>query len=106
MCFSRLLQNLFSEFIRRRQIGLVSYRRISIARALLRDKPVLILDEATSALDEDTEAMIFERITKQSNKTCFIITHRRSMLKYCDMMMEIDKSGKATLTDNKNKQSI
>ena len=80
-------------------------QRIAIARALLRDKPVLILDEATSALDEDTEAMIFERITKQSNKTCFIITHRRSMLKYCDMIMEIDKSGKATLTDNKNKQT-
>ena len=76
-------------------------QRISIARALLRDKPVLILDEATSALDEDTEAAIFERITKQKNKTCFIITHRRSMLRYCDMIMEIDKNGNAKIRDNK-----
>ena len=81
-------------------------QRISIARALLRDRPVLILDEATSALDEDTEAAIFERITKQSNKTCFIITHRRSMLKYCDMIMEIDKNGKSTLRENENKQTV
>jgi len=75
-------------------------QRIAIARALLRDKPVLILDEATSALDEKTEARIFERLTKQLNKTCFIITHRRSMLSYCDMILEIADDGTATLCDN------
>ena len=72
-------------------------QRVAIARALLRDKPVLILDEATSALDEKTEARIFERIAQTSNKTCFIITHRRSMLQYCNIVMEIDDDGNATI---------
>lgn len=75
-------------------------QRIAIARALLRDKPVLILDEATSALDEKTESEIFERLTKQSNKTCFIITHRSSMLKYCDMILRITDDGHAVLSKN------
>lgn len=70
-------------------------QRIAIARAILRNRPVLILDEATSALDENTEARIFERLTAEIDKTCFIITHRRSMLKYCDSVFEIDGEGKA-----------
>lgn len=75
-------------------------QRISIARALLRDRPVLILDEATSALDEDTEKNIFERLTKISHKTCFIITHRRSMLQYCDKVFEIADNGSASVRNN------
>ncbi len=75
-------------------------QRISIARALLRDKPVLILDEATSALDESTEARIFEQITKKKDRTCFIITHRSSMLKYCDMIIQINEDGTASLKEN------
>ena len=76
-------------------------QRISIARALLRNKPVLILDEATSALDETTEANIFRQISSLKGKTCFIITHRRSMLRYCDQLLTIDAEGHATLTENK-----
>lgn len=72
-------------------------QRIAIARALLRDKPVLILDEATSALDEDTEARIFRRITAECSKTCFIITHRSSMLCYCDTVLEIRDDGRAEI---------
>lgn len=75
-------------------------QRISIARALLRDRPVLILDEATSALDENTEARIFQRVSELKGKTCFIITHRKSMLRYCDMLLTIDAEGHATLTEN------
>lgn len=75
-------------------------QRIAIARALLRNKPVLILDEATSALDEKTEANILKNLTKNHNKTCFIITHRRSMLSYCDYTLEITDNGKAILTKN------
>ena len=68
-------------------------QRICIARALMRDKPVLIFDEATSALDEKTERRIFERLIAKSDKTCFIITHRSSMLKYCDTVMEVGDDG-------------
>jgi len=75
-------------------------QRISIARALLRNKPVLILDEATSALDEATEAKIFQQISSLEGKTCFIITHRRSMLHYCDRLLTIDAEGHATLINN------
>ena len=76
-------------------------QRISIARALLRDRPVLILDEATSALDEATEARIFQQISSLEGKTCFIITHRKSMLRYCNLILTIDPEGHATLTENK-----
>lgn len=76
-------------------------QRIAIARALLRNKPVLILDEATSALDEDTEKKIFERLTEIKGKTCFIITHRKSMLRYCNYVFEIDDNGCGRMTQNK-----
>lgn len=69
-------------------------QRISIARALISDKPVLILDEATSALDEKTEALVLKNISENFKKcTCFIITHRKAMLDYCDRVIEIDDSG-------------
>ena len=81
-------------------------QRIAIARALLRNKPVLILDEATSALDEDTEKRIFERLTKLSDKTCFIITHRKSMLRYCDYVFEINDNGNGKLTQNSTSSTL
>ena len=60
-------------------------QRIAVARALVRKAPFLILDEATSALDEQTEWAVLEGIQKQSPKpTCLVITHRKSVLKYCD----------------------
>ena len=69
-------------------------QRIAIARALIAEKPILILDEATSALDEHTETVILKNITENLNdKTCFIITHRPSMLQYCERVLEIDESG-------------
>lgn len=68
-------------------------QRIAIARALIRKKPILILDEATSALDEDTESRILSAISENYGKTCFIITHRRSMLKYCDRVIEVREDG-------------
>lgn len=68
-------------------------QRIGIARALLRNRPVLILDEATSALDEATERRVFERLEADKSKTCFIITHRSSMLRYCDAVLEVSDNG-------------
>lgn len=51
-------------------------QRLAIARALLKDAPVLLLDEITSALDAETENKIFTGIKTLSDKTCFIISHR------------------------------
>jgi len=69
-------------------------QRIAIARAILRDKPLMIFDEATSALDEETEAKICEAISNEIDKTCIIITHRSSMLRYCDDVIRIGEDGK------------
>lgn len=74
-------------------------QRIAIARALLRNRPVLILDEAASALDEVTEKKIFRKLSMEKGKTCFIITHRRSMLEYCDVVLEIGDGGHAVVID-------
>lgn len=72
-------------------------QRIAIARALIRNKPLLILDEATSALDEDTEARILAAITQSYGKTIFIITHRRSMLQYCSHVIQVGEDGHVTM---------
>ena len=73
-------------------------QRISIARALLRNAPVLVMDEATSALDAATEATVLANIMKAyPNRTCVITTHRPSMLQYCDRVYEVDDSGNLTL---------
>lgn len=67
-------------------------QRISIARAILRDKPVLILDEATAAVDNSTERLIHEAIDKViANRTTIIIAHRLSTIRNADKIAVIDK---------------
>ncbi|MCH5187851.1 MAG: ABC transporter ATP-binding protein [Oscillospiraceae bacterium] len=67
-------------------------QRISIARAILRDKPVLILDEATAAVDNSTERLIHEAIDKViENRTTIIIAHRLSTIRNADKIAVIDK---------------
>ena len=62
-------------------------QRLSIARAMLRDAPILILDEATSSVDTATERKIQSNIEKVSaKKTSIIIAHRLSTLRNCDMI--------------------
>lgn len=69
-------------------------QRISIARALLRNSPVLLMDEATSSLDVDTENKVLENIMKSDpHKICIITTHRPSMLKYCSRIFRINEDG-------------
>ena len=69
-------------------------QRISIARALLREAPVLVMDEATSALDAQTEETVLANIMKSyPNRTCVITTHRPSMLQYCDRVYRVDEDG-------------
>ena len=63
-------------------------QRITIARALLRDAPILILDEPTSALDVTTEALVMAGIERlMAGRTTFIIAHRLSTVRRCDQIV-------------------
>jgi ATP-binding cassette subfamily B protein/subfamily B ATP-binding cassette protein MsbA len=63
-------------------------QRIAIARAVLKDAPILILDEPTSAVDARTEAKIFEAISRlMRERTTFIITHRLSTIRRADQIL-------------------
>jgi ATP-binding cassette subfamily B protein len=69
-------------------------QRISLARAFLRDAPILLLDEPTSAVDIKTEAIIIEAMERlMQGRTTFLIAHRLSTLENCDVLLEV-KEGK------------
>ncbi|MBR2536916.1 MAG: glucan ABC transporter ATP-binding protein/ permease [Hyphomicrobium sp.] len=66
-------------------------QRISIARAILKDAPILILDEATSALDAETEAKIKRALdTLRTGRTTFVIAHRLSTVANADEILVLD----------------
>lgn len=64
-------------------------QRIAIARALLSNAPILLLDEATSALDEATELTVLENISSLRERTCFIVTHRKAAVSFCNKHITI-----------------
>lgn len=67
-------------------------QRISLARAFLRDSPILILDEPTSSVDIHTEAAIMEATEcLMTGRTTFMIAHRLNTLKNCDMILVLDQ---------------
>lgn len=69
-------------------------QRLSIARAILRDAPILIMDEATSALDVDTEARVLKNLmTDHPHRICLITTHRAGMLAYAHPVFCVDGDG-------------
>jgi ATP-binding cassette subfamily B protein/subfamily B ATP-binding cassette protein MsbA len=66
-------------------------QRIAIARAVLKDAPILILDEPTSAVDARTEARIFDAITRlMRERTTFIISHRLSTIRRADQILTVE----------------
>lgn len=65
-------------------------QRISLARAFLKDAPVLVLDEPTSSVDVATEARILAAMTRLAEgRTTFLIAHRSSTLAHCDRRLEL-----------------
>lgn len=66
-------------------------QRLALARALLKDAPILILDEATSALDTESERFIQTALQKvMSDRTTLVIAHRLSTIENADMILVID----------------
>lgn len=67
-------------------------QRLAIARAILKNAPILVLDEATSALDSSTEALIHESLEEMMiGKTTIVVAHRLSTLKMMDRIFVFDK---------------
>jgi len=66
-------------------------QRLSLARAFLKDAPLLLLDEPTSALDAKTEAEVMEAVERlMEGRTTFVVAHRLSTLEGCDVRLRVD----------------
>lgn len=66
-------------------------QRITIARALLRNRNIMLFDEATSALDPETEKQLLKNILANHDKTVIFITHRPAVVDYCDQTLKIER---------------
>ncbi|HJP98772.1 MAG TPA: lipid A export permease/ATP-binding protein MsbA [Rhodanobacteraceae bacterium] len=66
-------------------------QRIAVARALLKDAPILVLDEATSALDTESERLIQDALSRlMKNRTTLVIAHRLSTVEHADQIVVLD----------------
>jgi ATP-binding cassette, subfamily B, bacterial MsbA len=78
-------------------------QRIAIARAILKNAPILILDEATSALDSESEALVQSALHNlMSGRTVFVIAHRLSTVRRADRIMVIENGAIADIGSHEN----
>jgi ABC-type multidrug transport system fused ATPase/permease subunit len=67
-------------------------QRVSIARALLKDPPILVLDEATSSVDTETERLIQQALDRlMQRRTCFVIAHRLSTVRHANQILVLER---------------
>jgi ATP-binding cassette subfamily B protein/subfamily B ATP-binding cassette protein MsbA len=74
------------------QLSVGERQRICVARAFLKDAPILILDEPTSSIDSKTEAVILDALDRLSvGRTTFVISHRLSTIRHADLILVLDQ---------------
>lgn len=76
-------------------------QRLSVARAIYSNAPVLLLDECTSALDEDTERDMLQQL-RQIEKTVIIVSHRPAALEICDRQIKLDSDSSSSSSSSSN----
>jgi ATP-binding cassette subfamily B protein len=93
-----------NEFAQGTELSVGEWQKIAIARAYLRESPIIILDEPTSALDPQAEAEILTKFAQLTrNRTSIIITHRLSSLKFVDRILVL---AKGVITEQGNHQEL
>jgi ATP-binding cassette subfamily B protein len=79
-------------------------QRLSLARAFLKDAPILLMDEPTSALDSQTEAdVVAATEALMAGRTTFVVAHRTSTLDHCDLVFHLE-SGKLSVVADRRQQ--
>ena len=89
--FIETLEDGLDTYIGEKGLGLSEgqAQRLSIARAILYNSPILLLDESTSALDSDTERELLKSLKDMTDKTCIIVSHKQAALDICDNTVRI-----------------